>query len=97
LKRLIIWNYLFFKVLSTYFDVFLCYIDICFLTYGIRAQGLGVSLLHLRHLGIFSTTFFSTKFQKEHLGGYLVYGSRYVGLKFHLLRPYSFGDIACAR
>jgi hypothetical protein len=30
--------------------------------------------------------------QKERLGGYLVDGSRYVGLKIHLLRPYTFGD-----
>jgi hypothetical protein len=30
-------------VLGTYSEVFLCYIDIWFLTYGIRAQGLGVS------------------------------------------------------
>jgi hypothetical protein len=28
--------------------------------------------------------------QKEQLGGYLVDGSRYVGLKFQLLRPYTF-------
>jgi hypothetical protein len=89
--------YLFFKALSTYSEVFLCYIDIWFLTYGIRAQGLGVSLLHLRHLGIFAITIFSTMFQKERLGGYLVDGSRYVGLKFHLLRPYNFGDTACER
>jgi hypothetical protein len=39
-------------------------------------------------LGI-SRTLFSTMFQKEWLGGYLVYGSRYVGLKFHLLNPYT--------
>jgi hypothetical protein len=36
-------------------------------------------------------------FQKEWLGGYLVDGSRYVGLKFQLLRPYNFGDTTCAR
>ena len=47
-----------FKALSTYSEVFLCYIDIWFLTYGIRAQGLGVSLLHLRHRGIFAIIFF---------------------------------------
>jgi hypothetical protein len=29
---------------------------------------------------------------KEILGGYLVDGSRYVGLKINLLRPYTFGD-----
>jgi hypothetical protein len=32
LKRLIIENYLFFKALSTFSEVFLCYIDIWFLT-----------------------------------------------------------------
>jgi hypothetical protein len=37
---------------------FLCYFDIWFLTFGIRAQGLGVSILHLRHLGIFTITSF---------------------------------------
>ena len=52
-------------------EVFLCYIDVWFLTYGIRAQGLGVSLLYLRHLGIFSITFLSTIIHKERLGGYL--------------------------
>jgi hypothetical protein len=36
-------------------------------------------------------------FQKEWLGGYLLDGSRYVGLKFQLLRPYNFGDTTCAR
>jgi hypothetical protein len=35
--------------------------------------------------------------QKEHLGGYLVYVSRYVGLKIHVLRPYIFGDTAFVR
>ena len=69
-------------MLSTTSEVFLCYIDIWFLTYGIRAQGLGVSLLHLRHRGIFAITFFSTMFQKEWLGGYLEDKSRYIGLKF---------------
>ena len=85
-----------FQGLSTFPKVFLCYIDVWFLTYGIRAQGLGVSLLHLRHRGIFYN-FFSTMFQKERLGGYLVDGSRYVGLKIQLLRPYTFGDTTCAR
>jgi hypothetical protein len=36
-------------------------------------------------------------FQKEGLGGYLVDRSRYVGLKFQLLRPYTFEDTAYAR
>jgi hypothetical protein len=45
----------------------------------------------------FRYNFFSTMFQKEPLGGYLVDGSRYVGFKFQLLRPYTFGDIACVR
>ena len=40
---------------------------------------------------------FSTTFQKNQLGGYLVDGSRYVGFKFHLLRPYNFKDISCTR
>jgi hypothetical protein len=35
--------------------------------------------------------------QKEWLGGYLEDISRYVGLKIKLLRPYTFGDIACTR
>jgi hypothetical protein len=33
-------------------------------------------------------------FQKEWLGGYFVDGSRYVGFKIQLLRPYNFHDIA---
>ena len=66
-KRLITLNYLFFKALSTYSEVFLCYIDIWFLTYGMRAQGLGVSLLHLRHLGIFAITFFLQCFKRNDL------------------------------
>jgi hypothetical protein len=37
----------------------------------------------------------SKMFQKEPLGGYLIYGSRYAELKFYLLRPYNFRDIAC--
>jgi hypothetical protein len=58
---------LFFKALSTYSEVFLCYIDIWFLTYGIRAQGLGVSLLHLRQLGIFTITYFIQHFRRKGL------------------------------
>jgi hypothetical protein len=53
-KRLIIQNSLFFNALSTYSEVFLCYLDISLLTFGIRAQCLRVSLLHLRHLEIFT-------------------------------------------
>jgi hypothetical protein len=45
----------------------------------------------------FHYNYFSTMFQKEQLGGYLVDGSSYVGLKFHLLRPYTFRDTACTR
>jgi hypothetical protein len=56
-----------FKVLSTFSEVFLCYIDIWFLTYGFRAQGLGVSLLHMRHLGIFAITFFIQCFRRKGL------------------------------
>jgi hypothetical protein len=37
---------------------FLFYFDNWFLTFGIIAQGLGVSLIHQRHLGIFAITFF---------------------------------------
>jgi hypothetical protein len=44
------------------------------LIFGIRAQGLGVSLLHLRHLEIFALNFFYGTFQKELIGGYLVDG-----------------------
>jgi hypothetical protein len=36
-------------------------------------------------------------FQKKWLGGYLKNGSRYVGLKFSLLRPYTFYDTTYAR
>jgi hypothetical protein len=42
----------------------------------------------------FRYNFFSTMFQKEPLGGYLVDGSRYVGFKFQLLRTYNLGEIA---
>jgi hypothetical protein len=45
----------------------------------------------------FLYNYFSMTFQKEPLGGYLVYGSRYVGFKFQLLRPYNFIYIACVR
>jgi hypothetical protein len=45
----------------------------------------------------FRYNFFSTMFQKERLGGYLEDGSRYVGFKIQLLRPYTFGDTACTR
>jgi hypothetical protein len=45
----------------------------------------------------FRYNFFSTTFQKEPLGGYLEDGSRYVGFKIQLLRPYTFGDTACTR
>jgi hypothetical protein len=58
---------MFFKVLSTLSEIFLCYIGIWFLTYGIRAQGLGVSLLHLRHLGIFTITFFLQRLERNGL------------------------------
>jgi hypothetical protein len=40
---------------------------------------------------------FYTMFQKEWIGGYLVYGSRYVGFKIQVLRPYTFGDTAYTR
>jgi hypothetical protein len=36
---------------------FLSFLRHWVITFGIRAQGLGVSLLHLRHLGIFAITF----------------------------------------
>ena len=45
----------------------------------------------------FCYEFFSAMVKKEWLGGYLVDGSRYIGLKFHLLRPYTFGDTTCTR
>jgi hypothetical protein len=41
-------------VLLLFYDI----LSIWIITFGIRAQGLGVSLLHLRHLGIFSINFF---------------------------------------
>jgi hypothetical protein len=55
------------RLFSTYFEVFLCYLDIWFLTFGIRAQGLGVSLLHLRHLGILAINFFLRCFRRNPL------------------------------
>jgi hypothetical protein len=76
---------------------FFYYFDIWFLTFGIIAQGLGVSLLHMRHLGIFFYNYFSTTFHKEHLGIYLSYSSRYFGLKFKLSRLYTFIDISYVR
>ena len=45
----------------------------------------------------FHYNFFSTMFKKERLGEYLIDGSRYVGLKIQLLRPYTFGDTDCTR
>jgi hypothetical protein len=45
----------------------------------------------------FHHNFFSTMFQKKCLGGYLEDGSRYVGFKIQLLRPYTFGDKAYTR
>jgi hypothetical protein len=45
----------------------------------------------------FRYNFCSTMFQKEWLGGYLVDGSRYVGFKIQLLRPYTFEDTSCTR
>jgi hypothetical protein len=45
----------------------------------------------------FFYNFVYTMFQKEPLGGQLVDESRYVGFKFHLLRPYNFRAIACVR
>jgi hypothetical protein len=56
-----------FEGIEYFFEVFLCYIDIWFLTYGIIDQGLGVSLLHLRHLGIFTITFFLQGFRRNGL------------------------------
>ena len=45
----------------------------------------------------FCYNLFSTTIKKEQLGGYLVYGSRYTRLKFHLLRPYNFGYTSFVR
>jgi hypothetical protein len=45
----------------------------------------------------FRYKFFSTMFQKEPLGGYLADGSRYVGFKIQLLKPYTFRDTAITR
>jgi hypothetical protein len=56
-----------FQGIEYFSEVFLCYIDIWFLTYGVRAQGLGVSLLHLRHLGIFTINCFLQCFQRNEL------------------------------
>jgi hypothetical protein len=54
-------------------------------------------LLHSETLWNFHYNFFSTTIQNERLGGYLVYGSRYIGLNIHLLRPYTFGDTTFVR
>jgi hypothetical protein len=54
-----------FQGIEYFSDIFLCNIDIWFLTYGIKAQGLGVSQLHLRHLGIFAITFFLKCFRRN--------------------------------
>jgi hypothetical protein len=39
----------------------------------------------------------STMIQKEQIGGYLLYGSRYVGLQIQRLRPYTFRDTTFVR
>jgi hypothetical protein len=41
--------------------------DIWFLTFGIIAQGLGVLLLHLRNIEIFTITFFLRCFRMNSL------------------------------
>jgi hypothetical protein len=66
-KRIITLSSLFVKALSTYSEVFLCHIDIWFLKNGIRTQGLGVLLLHMRHLGISAITFFLQCFKRNGL------------------------------
>jgi hypothetical protein len=66
-KRIITLNSLFFKAFSTYSEVFLCYIDIWFLKNGIRAQGPGALLLHMRHLGIFVINCFLQCFKRNGL------------------------------
>jgi hypothetical protein len=45
----------------------------------------------------FRYNFFSTMFQKEWFGRCLVDGSRYVGLKIQILRPYNFGNTTYTR
>jgi hypothetical protein len=47
---------------------------------------------YIRDTVDFHYNFFYTMIQKEHIGGYLVDGSSYVGLKFQLLRHYTFKD-----
>ena len=56
-----------FQGIEYFSEDFLCYIYIWFLAYGIRAQGIGVSLLHLRHLGIFAITFFLQRLKRNNL------------------------------
>ena len=71
-----------FQGVEYFSEVFLCYIDIWFLTYGIRAQGLGVSLLHLRHHGIFSIKCFLPRFRRNGLEGIYKMDQGTLGSKF---------------
>ena len=57
------WHYLH----GVYFCYFMIFWAIWFITFGIRAQGLGVSLLHLRHLRIFAITIFLWYFRRNPL------------------------------
>jgi hypothetical protein len=53
----------------TWYVILLFYeiLGIWIITFGIRAQGLGVSLLHLRHLLIFTITIFLQFFRRNPL------------------------------
>jgi hypothetical protein len=67
--------------------IFVCYLYIFSLTFGIRAQGLGVSLLHLRHLGIFSIIFFCDVSEGNPSGIFLIQ------IKVILVKISNYGDL----
>jgi hypothetical protein len=50
-------------VLLLFYDI----LSIWIITFGIKSQGLGVSLLHLRHLGILAIKFFLQCFKRNPL------------------------------
>ena len=66
LSILELWSMLIFYtwcVILLFYDI----LSIWIITFGIIAQGLGVSLLHLRHRGIFTITFFLQHFRRNGL------------------------------
>ena len=49
------------------FIAFLSFLRRWVIIFGIRTQGLGVSLLHMRHLGIFAIIVFLRRFRRNPL------------------------------